>query len=101
MLQQAPHITDWLVNGEPKMHLGHPKTSYGDTNLAALAYPCLPQTYWVPSWELLHACSNAQSKTSIFPPALMPQAFWFVFHLNGKCTMRNCLNNLWYKETLG
>lgn len=70
MLQQDPHITDWLVNGELKMHLGHPKTSYGDTSLTAPTYPCLPQTFLGPKLGAAPCLLQCSEQDFHFPTRL-------------------------------
>lgn len=108
MLRWKPCITDrepYLFKGEPERCSGHLETFCRARNCccSCLHLPA-PNLRWARqrlprAGELLSACSDGRSRISVFLPALVLQAFWSVFCPNGKRIMRNCLNNLWYKET--
>lgn len=92
MLRQKSCRTDWesYFKGEPERSLQSQKLLLPAPNLRWVCQRCPePGSCSVPAW----------SRISFFLPASVPQASWSVFCLNGKCTMTNCLNNLWYKET--
>lgn len=108
ILRQKPHVTDqesYLIKGEPERCWGHLKTFCGARNHCWSHLPLpAPNLHRVDqrlprAGELLCARSDGRSRISVFLPALVPQPFWPVFIPNGKRIMRNCLNNLRYKET--